>query len=199
VSGPADRPGPPGRIPATSRADGRISVDACLGACGRASYGCNPSTECELSCGHEGTTCSKSEERECASSGFKATLPATANPELEAACNRYRALLTSCGAQDFASSSTCTVLAKTEQPERAATYDALAKQPCEAKEKEVSASCAPAITTLGDEVCAPMGGCDSICSDEQQAMLNLEGGWLRSDVQKVARDCRAAGTCSDVR
>lgn len=177
----------------------RTACADCLSACSRASYRCNSSTACKFSCSDEGTTCSESEERECASSGFVATLPATANPELEAACNRYRAQLTSCGAQAVAPPSACTLFAKTEQPERVATYDCLAKQPCEATEEEVSAACAPALTTLGDEACAPMEGCDSICSKERQAALNLEGGWLRSDVQKVARDCRAAGTCSDVK
>ena len=170
--------------------DGREQCSTCTSACSQASYGCN------ASCSER--KCSASQETECATTGYKASLPATANAEVEAACNRVRVRLAGCGVEPFEASA-CTLFAKTERGEMAATYDCYAAQPCDATAEAAAAACEPKPSTFGDELCAAVGDCDSLCSEERQQLFNREGAWLRSDVMQSARDCRAAATCSDVK
>ncbi len=85
----------------------------------------------------------------------------------------------------------CRRFAKVERPELATAYDCMSKQPCGAD----SAACSPPSTTFGDEVCAE-DRC-KFCSDDARKLLNMEGGWLRSDVQRAAMDCRKEEDCDD--
>lgn len=69
----------------------------------------------------------------------------------------------------------------------------MAKEPCESK----GDACMPTPTTLGDELCGG-GKCHGVCNAAAQKILNIEGGWLRSDVQQSAKECLAHDKCSDV-
>lgn len=177
------------------RAEVNGYCSACLSACSSAGYNCDSSTACDASCGDHDVSCSDAEQSECVKTKFTAALPDNANREVEAACNRARARVTSCG-QEAVPPAVCTLMGKVERAEVSTTYDCMAKQPCDA-DMEI---CALPTTTLGDELCA--GGnqqCTGLCNDETQAYLNDAGAWFRPGVQQAARGCLAQASCTDVR
>lgn len=184
--------------------DLRQSEDAsacsrCLSACSGASFDCDPSDSCAISCGSDPIECSDSDRNACAQSGFKASLPTTKSVELGDACKRMFDHAEQCGMQTNGRTPfDCDVWAKTERPELAATYDCVAALPCD---DDGTTSCAVSPTDFGDRVCNAMDSlCGSaFCTDEQRDILNGDGGWLKESVMNAAIECTKQPTCGDAK
>jgi hypothetical protein len=166
----------------------------CLDVCSSASYDCDPSRECEVSCG-DTSDCSSDA---CEDEGFKATLPNNPSAEILAACGRERAHVSECGYE--AKNIDCTTYSKVERPEMAPYYDCVAMLSCDdLANKDAVAKCEPATTTFGDDLCAKLEAkCAGTCSDDVRAALDAEGPWLRDDAKSAAASCANQSTCGDV-
>ena len=175
----------------TSEASGYC--DRCLSACTSASYDCNPSSACETSCGGHDVPCTDAERSECAETGFRAELPENIDSDLEAACNRARAHVAACGGQSV-DAEACSLAAKVERSDLQSTYDCYANTPCD----RGFSACEPKLTSFGDELCGVQkDSCSPFCEGAMKATLNMEGAWLRGDVQQAARDCVGQASCLD--
>lgn len=169
----------------------------CMNACMNASFSCDPSRSCAISCSSRGSTCSDDERTSCNAEGFRADLGERTSPEVEAACIRFFDHLDNCEVEIAGLDRTvCATWAKVERPEVAKLYDCAIARGCSGDSSE---SCSAPTTTLGDEVCDAMAATcgDTVCSPETRAALNENGGWLRDDVTAAAKACAAQSSCGD--
>lgn len=181
--------------------DARMNRDsqacsACMDACFNASFDCDPSERCEISCGSS-STCSDSERSECVEQGFTVELPAAKSDALADACRRMFARNDECGVRTAPFSAyDCEIWAKTERPERAKDYECVAALPCD----DDGASCEVAPSDFGDRLCDAMSAtCDGFCTDDVRAALNLQGAWLKDGVMQAAMTCAKQESCGDAR
>lgn len=166
----------------------------CISACASASFDCDSSRSCAVSCGGKGPTCTDSDRDTCVERGFKATLPTTKSDAVAAACDEMFVRARLCGAIN-ASSAPCEAWAKAERPEVAANYECIAALAC----GEDESSCEPPATDFGERFCDAMDAiCGEVsCTEEQRAIINQDGGWLKESVQAAALACAAQSTCGD--
>lgn len=173
------------------------ACSACTSACFSASFDCDPSERCAISCG-ESSKCSDSDRATCKEEGFTVELPKTKSAALADACKRMFARHEACGVNTTPFSSfDCETWAKTERPERATDYDCVAGLPCE----EDESACAVAPTDFGDRLCDAMAATceDAFCDDGTRETLNLHGAWLKDSVMQAAMSCAGQETCGDAR
>lgn len=167
----------------------------CLSLCSGASFDCDPSERCKLSCG-DSPSCSDSDRESCSLSGFKATLPTTKSEAVAVACRKMFERATSCGlTMPGRTELDCDVWAKTEKPEVAASYECNAALPCE----DDGAACERPVTDFGDRLCDALSATceEDRCTADQRAALNHAGGWLKEGVQAAGLACAAQATCGD--
>jgi hypothetical protein len=168
----------------------------CLSLCMGASFDCDPSERCKLSCG-DSPSCDDQDRETCSESGFKATLPTTKSEAVAVACRKMFDRAVSCGFETPISVTACDVWAKTEKPEVAANYECTAALPCE----DDGASCARPETDFGDRLCDVMASIcgEEHCGEENRLILNHSGGWLKDSVQNAGLGCAAQATCGDAK
>ncbi|MBX3221506.1 MAG: hypothetical protein KF795_13370 [Labilithrix sp.] len=179
---------------ARHRRDGE-ACSRCMDACLDASFSCDPSRSCSISCGRA-STCSDDDRAACNKEGFRGELGTHSNAEVEAACTRYFDHLASCNlAVPGRDVSVCSAWAKVERLEVAKIYDCSIAQGCSGD----PTACRLPPTTLGDELCGALDGAceETICSAETRAGLNDLGAWLRDDVTAAAKKCAAQASCTD--
>jgi hypothetical protein len=184
--------------------DDRLSHEAsgcsaCLDACSSASYNCDPSTACDLSCDHS-ATCSDEDQSECLEQGFTVRIDDAISPEVLAACNRMFDHFASCNLEiPGKTKSICVTWARAEKPENAAYYDCVANKGCS---DDVS-DCAVPTTDFGDDLCGKIdtkcaSNAGSECSNAWNTGMNENGGVWRADVVSLARKCLDYPACGDV-
>ncbi len=178
------------------------SCSRCLDACTSASYDCDPSSACELSCSsNDAPTCSDSERSQCVSQNFVVRVNDAPSSEVLAACNRMFDHLDSCKLEiPGKTRSICAVWAKAEKPENAATYDCVANKGC----KDDLSDCATPVTTLGDEFCSVAATCKGTPMDMKSCQyfwgkdLNGNGTVWRDDVLALDKTCLGYASCDDL-
>jgi hypothetical protein len=171
---------------------------ACESACMSASYDCDPSSACEDSCSSR--DCSDTDKSTCEEQGFKVTMPNNPSPDIDAACGRELAHITSCGYSTSMKPSDCTRYAASELPERASNYDCVAQLDCSSlTDDSAMQTCDAPASTFGDDFCGSLAtACPSnTCSSDRQAFMNAEGGWARPDALDAARSCLSQPSCDE--
>jgi hypothetical protein len=174
------------------------ACSACTNACLNASYDCDPSTACTSSCAP--TSCDGSEQSQCIEYGYEVTLPNNPSPDIDAACNRELAQIASCGYTTQTMPTDCDRYAATEIPSLASSYDCVAQLPCSSlTDTNALAACGPPTSTIGDAFCASFASACSAysCSTADQAALDVDGAWVRSDALDALNTCLAQPTCDD--
>jgi hypothetical protein len=164
----------------------------CLDACSGASYNCDSSSACALSCGSSSdTTCSDSERSQCIQQSIVVHLNEEPSAELLASCGRMFDHLTSCHLEIRGKTkAACAVWAKVEKAENARYYDCITNLGCSS---DVS-DCQPPTTTLGEEICDALNakvGSDTFCNAKERVELDENGAWWKDDVIAVERSCLA--------
>jgi hypothetical protein len=166
------------------------ACSSCLDACFGASYSCDASSACRLSCGTS-SSCSDSERSQCLQQSIVVHLNDQPSAELLASCTRMFDHLTSCQLEIAGKTkAACAVWAKVEKAENARYYDCVANKDCTT---DVS-DCQPPTTTLGDEICDALNakvGSDAFCNAKERKELNENGAWWNDDVIAVERACLA--------
>ncbi len=179
--------------------DQNQACSACTSACFNASYNCDPTTACSDSC--SGGNCSDGSRAECNEYGFNVTLPDNPSPDVQAACSRELAhIVNDCGDSPSNDASACDRYAATEPAEMAPYYDCVVALACASlTDATALQACNPPASTFGDDFCASLASaCPSrTCPATQQASLDDDGAWVRSDALDAARSCLSQPSCGE--
>jgi hypothetical protein len=145
-------------------------------------------------------TCLQSEQSQCLEYGYAVMLPDNPSPDIDAACNRELAQIASCGYTTQTMPTDCDRYAATEIPSLASCYDCVAQLPCSSlTDTNALAACGPSTSTIGDVFCASFASACSAysCSTADQAALDVDGAWVRSDALDALNTCLTQPTCDD--
>lgn len=173
------------------------SCSRCLAACSAASYSCDSSIACRVSCGSR-EECSDDERSRCVSEAFVVRTADEPNADLLAACERMFDHLRGCEREiPGKTKSVCAEWAKVEKPETAQTYECVVKKGCGG---DVT-TCAPPPSMVGAELCDGLGAKCAVtwCTPDMRKALNSGGAAWKDDVIAAARSCLSLPVCIEAR